>query len=233
MSDVPTLVKVLTYLRSNTAPKAYNDIISAVKEGQALVDRALNKLMAEGIGETRDNCYCYVVMPRSEELCQKLFALYGEVTVEPRLELLARGLLCQATGHYLLRVNTFLGVLEEEGFTREEVIQFLEAEIERGYVKGTRGISGARVSILPPLFVPSYYASRQTKAREYQRLDEWFCGWDLSSGEEDYLIGLYPAELAETAIRNLEMKRPGLSQALKRDAFRQWYMSNDPDTRLR
>ena len=135
MSDEPTLVKVLRYLQGNAAPSAYNDIISAVGEGQALVDKALGKLVVEGIVESGDEGYCYRATARAEELCQKLFALYEQVAAQPELELLARGLLCQASGYYLLRMNTFLEVLEEEGFTPEDVTRFLDGEIERGYVK--------------------------------------------------------------------------------------------------
>ena len=233
MYGVPTLVKVLRYLRGNAAPSTYNDIISGVDEGQALVDRALNKLIAEGIVDHRDEGYCYCATPRAEELCEKLFALYDRVAARPRLELLARGLLCQARGHYLLRMNTFLEVLEEEGFAREDVARFLDGEIERGYVKRTRGALAGRDSILPPMFVPSYYAFRQTSTRQRWQLDERFSELDRLSGEEDYLIGVYPVEVAEPAVRELERERPGLSQVLKREALRQWYGSDDPYTRLR
>jgi len=233
MSDEPTLIKVLRYLQRNAAPSAYNDIISAVGEGQALVDRALGKLVGEGIVESVDEGYCYLATARAEGLCQKLFALYEQVAAQPRLELLARGLLCQASGYYLLRMNTFLEVLEEEGFNPEDVTRFLDGEIERGYVKRARGALAGRVSISAPMFVPSYYALRGTGFRDQQQPGAWDADRDCLSGEEDYLIGVYPPEVAEPAIQYVETQKPGLSQVLKGEAYRQWYVSDDPATRLR
>lgn len=233
MSDEPTLVKVLRYLQGNAAPSAYNDIISAVGEGQALVDRALSKLVAEGIVGSGDEGYCYVATRRAEDFCQKLFALYEQLAAQPRLELLARGLLCQASGYYLLRMDSFLQVLEEEGFAREEISRFLDGEIERGYVKRTRGTLAARVSISPPMFVPSYYALRHKEVRKRQQLKEGSSQSEPLSQEEDYLVGVYPPEVTQPAIQYMETQKPGLSQVLKAEAYRQWYVSDDPVTRLR
>ena len=233
MSDEPTLVKVLRYLRGNAAPSAYNDIISAVGEGQALVDRALGKLVAQGIVENGDEGYCYLATARAEELCQKLFALYEQLAAQPRLELLARGLLCQASGYYLLRMNAFLEVLEEEGFPSGDVTRFLDGEIERGYVKRTRGSLAGLVSISAPMFVPSYYALRGTGSHGQQQPGAWGADRDCLSREEDYLIGVYPPEVAEPAIQYVETQKPGLSQVLKAEAYRQWYVPDDPATRLR
>jgi len=39
--------------------------------------------------------------------------------------------------------------------------------------------------------------------------------------------------VAEPAIQYVETHKPGLSQVLKGEAYRQWYVSDDPDTRLR
>ena len=132
MSDMSALVKILRYLRDNSEPSNYNDIISAVQEGQARVDRALNKLVGEGIVDSRDSRYCYAATPRAEELCQKLFALYERVLARPQLELLARGLICQADEYYPLRMITLLRVLGKEGFALEDVTQFLDGEVARG-----------------------------------------------------------------------------------------------------
>ena len=57
MSDMSALVKVLRYLRDNSEPSSFNDIISAVQEGQAPVDGALNRLVGKGIVDSRDSRY--------------------------------------------------------------------------------------------------------------------------------------------------------------------------------
>ena len=233
MSDVPTLLKVLRYLRANSESSSYNDIISAVHEGQALVDRALNKLVAEGIVNSRDEGYCYTATPRAEELSQKLFALYEKAASRQRLELLGRGLICQAEEYYPLRSGTFVHVLEREGFAFEDVTRFLDGEVEKGYVKKVPGIFGARVSGSPPLFIPPYYGSWQTSRYQFQHVGEWSCASVPPHGEDDYVIGDYPAELAEPAIRYMEAEKPGLRQVPMGEVFRRWYGLDDPETRLR
>lgn len=230
MSDAPTLVKVLRYLRDNTAPSTYNDIISTVQEGQVLIDRALNKLLTEGIVERRDQYYCYTATPRAEELCQKLFALYEKMAKSSQLELLARGLLCQSGKYYVLRVNTFLQVLGKEGFTQEDMTHFLNGEVERGYVKRVRGFFVAKVSASARLFMPSYYPVRQVSADEYRQLKERASDSGLLCSEEDYFIGAYPAELAEPTIRYMETRKQELKQVLEREPLREWC---EPDDHIR
>ena len=233
MSDVPTLVKVLRYLRDSSAPSSYNDIISAVQEGQVPVDRALNKLVGEGIVDRCDSRYCYAATPRAEELCQKLFALYERVLARPQLELLARGLICQADEYYPLRMITLLRVLDKEGFALEDVPQFLDGEVKRGYVKRVSAIFGGRVSGSPPWFIPYYCGLPQIDQHEYPQPEDWSGDSGLAYSQEDYLIGDYPAELAEPAIRYVETVKPELRQVIIGEALQGWYGSGDPDTRLR
>ena len=223
MSDIPTLLKILRYLRSNVAPVTCDDIISTVHEGQAMVDKALDKLVAEVIVENNDGYYRYVDTPRAEELCQKMFALYEKLIMRSQLELLARGLLCRAGGYRLIRLNTFLQALKVEGFAFENVTQFLDAEIKKGYVMRVPGDLVANVPIRPPLSIPHYYTSREVSVCEYQQIKEWFHDVELPDSEkEDYLIGDYPPELAEPAIRHMETERRELRQTLEKQAFHQW-----------
>ena len=220
-------------MRANSEPRSYNDIISAVHEGQALVERALNRLITEGIVDRRDEGYCYTATPRADELSQKLFALYEKAASRQRLELLGRGLICQAEEYYPLRLGTFVQVLEREGFAFEDVTRFLDGEVEKGYVKRVPGIFGARVSGSPPLCIPPYYGLWQTSEYQFEHVREGSCGAVPSHGEEDYLIGDYPAELAEPAIRYVETERSGLRQVPTEWVFRGCYGLDDPETRLR
>ena len=227
MSDAPTLVKVLRYLRGNTAPCTYNDIISTVPEGQVLVDRALNELLAEGIVERRDQHYCYVATPKAEELCEKLFALYEKIAKRSQLELLARGLLSEAGRYYVLRVSTFLEALEKEGFACEDATRFLEGEVKRGYVRRQRGFFIAEVSASTRLLMPSNYPVRQISAGEYRRLVKRSRDSGILCSEEDYLIGAYPAELAEPAKGFMERGKPELRRVLIKEPLRDWYETDD------
>jgi hypothetical protein len=233
MSDMPTLVKVLRYLHDNSEPSSYNDIISAVQERQALVDKALEKLVAERIVHSRDSLYSYNATPRAEELCQKLFALYEKILARPQLELLARGLICQADEYYPLRMNTLLRVLEKEGFAAEDVTRFLDGEVKMGYVKRMPAIFGGRVWGSPPLFIRYYLGLAQFGQHDYPQPEDWSGNSGLAHSQEDYLLSNYPPELAEPAVQYIETVKPELGQVIMGEALQRWYGSSDPDTRLR
>ena len=63
--------------------------------------------------------------------------------------------------------------------------------------------------------------------------EEWSGDSGLVYSQEDYLIGDYPLELAEPAIRYTETVKPELRQVIIGEALQGWHGSGDPDTRLR
>jgi len=225
MPNLPTAVKVLKYLKEASTPSTHSDITRAVGEGQALVDRALNELIARGLiykhGEDR---YHYAATPEADELCRKLFALYEKVITRPQKELLARGLLSQPGPRYLWHINKLLELLEEEGFAKEDAIPFLDQEAKNGYLKKVRIIFVARYPFTAPPFIPYYYLSdiRNVGTNEYEQLKQRCRSLGLLVNEEDYVIGTYPSELSQPAIHYVENEKRQIRDALREDAFRQW-----------
>ena len=223
MADIPTLVKILRYLRSSTKSAAMGDIISEVQEGQVLVDRALDKLVTDGMVKNADGLYCYTDTLEAEEVCQKLFDLYDNLVNRTKLELLARGLLCRSGKNCLLRLDTFLSVLEKEGFALEEVVCFLKDEIEKGYITRAPIDLIGEIPFSPPLIIPSGYSLRDISMSECHKAKEWLHDLSFSYGDEDCLMGDYPAELARAAVDHMEAMHRELSQAMERQTFRQWH----------
>ena len=218
MSDMPAIVKILKYLRKSTAPSTYGDIISVVDEGQVYVDRAIKKLTAEGIINNEGQHYFYNATAKAEEFCNKLFSLYDTVTRRPQMKL-----------------NTLLEVLEKEGFAAEEVIRFIEEESSKGYLKRVKLVFIARESFSPPQFIPPHRLPylREVSSDEQEQLKEYCNKLDLSLNEVDYVMGSYPAELAEPAIQFLEKDKSYIREKLREDAFRQrrrmrriWHLGN-------
>ena len=225
MSNLPTAVKVLKYLMDVSVPSTHTNISRAVHEGQILVDRALTELMARGLIDRHgENRYHYIATPEADELCRKLFALYGKVSTRPQQELLARGLLSQLSPRYLWHVNKLLEVLESEGFTREDAVPFLDQETRQGYIKRIRIILVARLSFTAPPFIPYYYITdfRKVDVNEHRQLKQQCRNLGLSMNREDYLMGAYPPELSQPAIQYVEKEKRQIRDMLREEAFREW-----------
>lgn len=225
MSNLPTAVKVLKYLRDVSAPSTQNDISRVVREGQAHVRRALTELMARGLIDRRgEDHYHYRATPEADELCQKLFALYDKVSTRPQKELLVRGLLSQPAPRYLWHMNKLLEVIEREGFSREDAIPFLDQETEKGYIKRVRMIFVARIPFTAPPFIPYYNMSdiRNIEPNEYEQLKQQYHNSGLIMNEENYLMGAYPPELSQTAAQYVEKEKRQMRDMLWEEAFQQW-----------
>ena len=190
-----------------------------------LVDKALAELVARGLvdrcGEDR---YCFHVSAQSDELCQKLFALYEKVLARPQKELLVRGLLSQPGARYLWRVSKLVEVLGQEGFNSEDAMSLVDEEISKGYIIKVRIFFVARVSFVAPPFIPYYRIAdfRNVETDEYEQLKEQCGNLGLSINEEHYLTGAYPPELSQPAVQYIEKEKREVQDRLRDEAFRQW-----------
>ena len=187
MSDLPTVLKVLKYLRDISAPSTHSNINRAVREGQTLVARTLDELLARELIDRRgEDQYQYRATAEADELCQKLLALYDRVSTRPQKELLARDLLAQPGPRYLWQMNKLLEVLEKEGFPRGDAVPFLDHETKKGHIQRIKIIFVARIPFTAPPFIPYYYISdfRNIDPGEYEQLEQQCHNSGLSMNEE-------------------------------------------------
>jgi hypothetical protein len=225
MSKLPTVVKVLKYLRDEPTPSTYIDINRAIRDGQVQVRRALTELVARGLIDRCDNDrYLYRATPDANALFQKLSALYDKVSTRQQKELLIRGLLSQPGPRYLWHRNKLLEVLEGEGFTKEETVLFLDQETEKGYINNIKVIFVISFPFTAPPFIPYYNMSdlRNIKPEEYKQLAQQCRKSGLSTSEENYLIGKYPLEVSRTAVQYIEEEKHQMRDVLWEGAFQQW-----------
>ena len=136
-----------------------------------------------------------------------------------------RGLLCQPTRRYLLRLDTLLEVFEKEGFSKEEVNRRLDEESDNGYLKKVKLIFIVKESFPPPTYIPLYYRSylREVNPVEQKELKEYCAKSGISFREVEYLTGNYPAELAEPAVQYLDKEKGYIKDWLREEAFHKWY----------
>ncbi len=225
MLEIPTLVRILKYLRDEATPHTYEDIISETLSSQGNAEKALKKLVESGVVQVKGELYRYLPTPRSEEFCQKIFALYEQVLQRPRLELLLRGILSQSAPRYFFRKATLVEMLRMQGFSPEEIGQKIAEEIERGYVWSVKLVFVTKLPLSPPVYVPLGYISHfgPVPSREYESLREYSQIRGLNFLEEDYLGADYPPELAEPGRKYLENEAGEILERLREEAFHQWY----------
>lgn len=253
MSCMPALVKVLKYLRENPGWNDFHDVIIATGESQTRAEKALGKLTASGIIENDGGRSRYVPTAKAEDFSLKFLGLYGKLIAEPQMELMMRGFLCaigQPAAY--LRLTRLLEVLEKEGFKREEVISFIEREMGRRRIEKLHiiftvngpGSAGAiayqcptsnskwlrvipipRVPYPPPLAISTYYmsSSRDVSVAEVARMREEYLSSKTAGAEEEYVLGVYPSELSEPAMKYLSHEKEKILRALKEEAFQQWF----------
>lgn len=253
MSSMPALVIMLKYLRDNPEWADLNDVITATGESQTRAEKALAKLSESGIIESDGAHYHYVPTEKAEDFARKFLGLYGKIIQAPQLELTVRGILSSIghPASYL-RLTRIIEVMEKEGFNREEVGSFLERETAKGRIERlhviftqTRpGSAGAtayqypsanskwlrvipipRVPYPSPLAISTYYmsSSQDVSAEEVARLKEEYQSSNTAAAEEEYIMGIYPSELSEPAVKYLATEKAGMLKALKEEAFQQWF----------
>lgn len=216
----PAITKVLKYLRENPTKKTKEQISSIIGEKQEYVNRALDKLVAIKVVAEEEGFYWYTFTLYSEDFSTKMLEVYDRVGKRPVKELLIRGLICQIPSHYLFHAETLLEILEKEGLDRKELEEFLEREIEDGYLKKIRIIYLGMGHLSLPLYIPSYYITH-LRIVEWERY-EGLKHKGAESYEEDYLMGQYPPELAEPAKEYIERERKDVKDKLKKEIFSTW-----------
>jgi HEPN domain-containing protein len=250
---MPSLVAVLKYLRDNPEWFNLNDVITATKESQTRAEKAIAKLAGEGIIECEGPRFRYAPTEKTEDFAQKFLGLYGKIIQGPQLELMVRGILSAiGHPSSYLRLTRLVEVLGKEGFDKEEVGAFIERENARGRIeklhiiftlsrpgsaaatayqrpsdnsKWLRVIPIPRVPYPSPLAISTYYmsSSRDVSAEEVARLKEEYFSSNPLAVEEEYIMGNYPPELSEPAVKYLTSEKAEMLKALKDEAFQQWF----------
>jgi len=250
---MPALVKVLKYLRDNPGWADFHDVIIATRESQTRVEKALVKLTESGIIESSDGNFRYLPTEKAEDFSLKFLGLYAKIIQEPQMEMLVRGLLVTiGHPAAYLRLARLLEVMEKEGFNRDGVALFLEREAAKGRIEKLHiifisnrpgsaaaiayqypGVNSKWLRVIPiprvpypsPLAISTYYmsSSRDVSAEEVARLREEYLSGNSTAFEEEYILGIYPSELSEPAVKYLTHEKGEILRALKEEAFQQWF----------
>jgi DNA-binding transcriptional regulator YhcF (GntR family) len=220
MFDIPVSVKVLKFIKEKQK-LSRREIIDRIKGSQEYIDKALQELVKRSIITEKEGIYTYVSTQRSKEFSEDFINLYEKFNRERLERLLIKGLL----GNTPLNLNTFLEILEEEEFSREELNILLAEEEEKGYIKRIKipEIASPRfpLDVTNNFFTDPFImflTSKPIEFTDYEKLKMYFKRWELEVQEEDYLVGLYPPELSDPAREFVKREHEDLRTRLFRFA---------------
>ena len=209
----PTIIKILKYLKDTKAKKTKEELSIIIGESPDYVNKALEKLIAVNIVVTKKNEYWYNTTPSSNKLAERLIELYGIAFRGPPKELLIRGLICQIPYQHMLHLPVLMEILEKEGIEKQELDQFLNQEIDNGYLERTSVIF-YRYKFVPACMSPDYNPNPYYYTDRYRSHKQKDSNCELK--EEDYLIVQYPPELSNPAKEYMEKERAELIDNLRR-----------------
>jgi len=161
------------------------------------------------------------------EKVQQIVGFYRDVQRATRKELTFRGILNATYYKCLIHMGTFMEMMEQEGFGREETTGTINEEVKQGYVQHLkivyRSRSGIKHKFFP--FIPLYYYPHfiVMEANNAEPFRAKFENTGIALIEEDYLLGNYPKELAAQARDYILKEKDHIKEKIKSEAFDVWW----------
>ena len=157
------LLKLLKLFRDTAQSLTEKQIADRIKEDQIYVAKALGKLREREVVVKNGEFYSYRKTLVNERLLERMLAVYDKISGRSEIESLIIDLLSAATQYKcLLRQNTLLRVLVEEGFDSDQILLFLDEELKEGRIRKLKVAMKSEVedfSPVPPA-IPWYYTRR-------------------------------------------------------------------------
>lgn len=221
------LVRCLRLLRDGEQPLTVSEIVALLDEDQSYVTVALQKLGERRVVVRSGQSYRYNKTPANEEFADKMVAVYDRLDRKSEMESVVVGLLCAAAQQrHLVRQDTLLRVLREEGFNGDDVVVLLREEVGRGRVKRLKvAVRKDKEDPFPaPPTLPWHYTSRlvRMKDEEYDRVSRRWVEDGFFVQEEDYLIADFPSTMAGPTAEYVRKERSHLAQRIEDESFQWW-----------
>ncbi|OPY66696.1 MAG: hypothetical protein A4E57_02661 [Syntrophorhabdaceae bacterium PtaU1.Bin034] len=224
--DSPAIPRVLELLMET---KEGCDEMSVMKllPDKAYAQKALQVLLGQGIIEKEDGRLRIAEGEEISRTIKGIIRFYARIDRITRRRLLFRGIL--NTTHYecLVHFNTFIGLMQNEGFAQPEVEVLLEKDRREGYVERVkimyRSREGVRHRCFP--FIPLYYYPHfiMMKSDQTEHLRERLKNAGVCMTEEEYLLGHYPKEIASQSRDYITREKEHIRQKIKNEAFDIWW----------
>ena len=224
--DTPSIPRILEILLEYDEGRDESSLLQAVGDAP-YATRAVDILLKHGViarekGRLR---ICHGIGVTQK--VRQIVGFYGDVQRLARKDLMFRGILNATYYKCLIHFDTFIEMMEHEGFSKEEIKRTLDEEVKQGYVQHLkivyRSRSGLKHKFFP--FIPLYYYPHfiVMDANNVQPLRARLENAGIVLTEEDYLLGNYPKELAAQSRDYILKEKHHVKDKIKNEAFDVWW----------
>lgn len=221
------MLKCLKLLRNGDCPLTEQQIADRIEEDQVCVAQALVRLGERGLVIGIGEYYSYRTSVANEEFSKRMLAVYEKIGKKCEMESLVIGLLSAAVREkHLLKENTLLRILGEEGFGADEIRLLLQEQVGEGRVRRLRvALRKEKDESFPsPPVIPWHYTSRliRMKEDEYEKVKARWDDEGFFVQEEDYLIADFPPVVAGPAADYLYTAMAHVAQKIEDESYQWW-----------
>lgn len=226
MLDIPSIPTILQALLETREGRTEASLVDNVKDRHHAV-KAMEALVRHGLVTRREDVVRLVEDERKLERVRALIDFYRGVQRAARKSLVFRGILNTTQYKCLIHLQTFLTIMEDEGFDRGEVEELLRKEKQDGYVEHMKIMYRSRQGLKHKLFpfIPLYYYPHFIimNTDNVGHFRERLQGAGIALTEEDYLLGKYPKEIAQQSRLFIARERPHIRDRIKDEGFDIWW----------
>jgi hypothetical protein len=219
------LFKSLKLLRDTSQSSTEKEVANTIQEDRTCVIRVLERLRENEVVAKAGEFYSYQKTDKNERFFERMSAVYDKIGSKSEGELIAVGLLSLVTQYNcLLRQNTLVRVLEEEGFDSKETNSFLDQEVKAGRVEkiAVTLINKGEAQLSVPSAIHLNYV-HHLMTDEYDKVRKKHLDEGFAIQEEDYLAANFSPELSDSAKEHLNEKRAWLRQKIRDETFESCY----------
>lgn len=220
---IPTILRSLS-----RAPEGQDESeLRLPASEQKHVAKALSALLEHGLVERNGEKLELTKECERLEKIRSLLQFYDDIHQKARIELTFRGILNATQYRCLVHLQTFMEMMNHEGFERSEVDEMLAREKSGGHVEHLRivyrmrkGLEHRRFSFIPFYYYPQFLVMKDDNISHFKAKLE---SAGISATEEEYLLGNYPKEIANQSREYITTQKAHIKERIKNEAFDIWW----------
>ncbi len=224
--DIPAIPRILELLCEKADGRDEAALAACFPDG-TYNRKALELLLARGIVTEEDGVVKLAETEESTRAVDAIMRFYGQIDRVARRRLLFRGILNSTQYACLVHFNTFIDMMQEEGFGRVDVDVMLKKDSKEGYVEQVKIMYRAREGLKHKSFpfIPLYYYPHfiMMKADSTDHLRERLKNAGVFMIEEEYLLGHYPKQIAKQSRDYILKEKSHIQERMKNESFDIWW----------
>jgi hypothetical protein len=224
--DIPAIPRVLRLIKEERTGSREDTLIENLPD-RAYAQKAIETLIDRGIITRQDRVLKIAEDEETSRRVTTIMRFYADVERMTRRRLLFRGILNATRYSCLVHIDTLVGLMEAEGFSRQDVDAVLANDGKEGYVERLkilyRSREGLKHRSFP--FIPLYYYPHfiMMKPQNTGHLRERLSGAGIAMVEEEYLLGHYPKEIAVQSRDYMTGEKEHVTEKIRNEAFDIWW----------